>query len=342
MTSDPASPHSEGDDSPARPSTRSLTRRALLAGGALAAASTLITATAPEAQDGRRIVVWGSSSAASYLGDEPRGFRTLHLHREVARLLGTTGINRAMSRADSTEVLIRRSEATGIDLDLGFRGFDGVLPTSGEIVLTARDGRVPITNQPIPGTLAGLPVTASGIWGSDRLVRLRRLEPGEPVDLHAESDGTWRTALEQHHRGDVHVLWMGKNNVLDLSQVLEDTRRAAAVEPERTIVMGHWKTWMNRPGTEKSEPIDQLNRAYAEEYGPRFFDTARHLLDPQMWRLPEIADKGIGQSDVDQERVALGLPPKSLIAHDHAHLNAYGLVILSQALAQQIRGLGMA
>ena len=127
-------PHAAGR--PQRPAALSSTaaghgpsRRAVLAATAAALTVSAAGAAATQASAAERpLVLWGSSSAASYASAITDGFRVVHLDTELARLLGTTVTSEATPAARSPEILMARSEKAAARLDFRYMGAAGMLP----------------------------------------------------------------------------------------------------------------------------------------------------------------------------------------------------------------------
>lgn len=336
-------------------SARRVSRRALLAAAAIGTVGTAAAGTraarattvepAPEASPdsaSRPIVLWGSSSASSYASALTDDFRVVRLDTELTSLLDVPASSQALPAAKSPETLLSRSEKAGLDLDFSYLGAGGVLPGSGRLVLSTLDKRTPNSGALIPGSIAGVPCTIRAIWGRQRKVLVERDEPGRPVEVGYGRRGRWTTSLEARHRGSTHLLWMGKNNIQDVDRVLADTRAAYDVEPETTLVMGHWKTNRDRPGTATHDAVDRVNRGYASAFGDRWIDIHRHLSDPRWWDLPELRHVGIGRSDEDRRRLGEGVTPRTIMADDGVHLNRFGYLIVAHALAEHLRSISFA
>lgn len=316
-----------------------LSRRSLLRSGALlAAAGSVGGALAPLGSrpgPAREFVLWGSSSAASALArDRPPGFPEVRIDVLLSRLLEVPGTSRAVSGDVSSQTLALRSREHPYRVLLGRGG----LPAHGTVVVPTADGRAPSALVAEPGTVAGVGCTIRGVRGREGVVALHRVVPGAALAPGTGPQSWWRTALQEAHRGQVHLVWTGKNNIAEHWQVLADTRAIWAVEPERTVVMGHWHTWRDRRGTARWEQVRAVNAAYRHEYGQRFYDTMADLRDPRLWALPALRPHRIGSSAEDRRWLAQGLPPRSVVAADRAHLNALGNTVLAHGLARFLTG----
>lgn len=287
-------------------------------------------------------VLWGSSSADSVGAGEPGTVRAITLHDELTAL-GIPTVRHAFGGWKSPEILAIRSKSHPFKPNYFFGGANGELPGSGSIVVPTTDGIAPQTvTGPLPGTVAGERVDLQLVQLRSRKIRLMRVNPGSPIRVGASDEGYWRTTWEDLERGKIHVLWMGKNNSSDVQRVINDTRAAYDVEPDRTIVMGHWYTWFDRVGTESYSNVTSINDSYKSAYGEKYFDTMSALWDTQWWDLPEIQLLNLPENADNASRRDLGLPPLPFIAADTIHLNSYGYLVIAHALHAMMRSLGWA
>lgn len=321
--------------------TTTLDRRRLLIGAAASAAAgalgpVMIGALAP-----RGAVIWGSSSASSHRGREPEGRRSITIHGELTAL-GVPTVEHGYGGWQSPEILAVRSASHPLLPDFSAAAHDQLVSDSPEMVVPAADGITPsVPSAFIPGSIDGAPVGMSAAEGRSGSLLLRRLGSEVPEAVRTVSGGAWVTDLEQRHRDDVHVLWMGLNNREDTRRVIEDTRAAFEVAPDATLVMTHWRSFWNRRGSEASAQIQRINEAYRTEYGERCLDTDAVLWDEHWWSLPEIAELELGSRKDGPERRAQGLAPRPFVAEDTLHLNAYGNLVLAHALHERMESLGL-
>ncbi|MFI7581334.1 hypothetical protein [Kocuria kalidii] len=315
-------------------------RRSFVVAGLVLTASGALGGALSAPPAGRRpFVLWGSSSAASALHrDRPPGFPAVRIDDLLSQLLGTPGTSRAVGGDTSSQTLAMRSHDHPYLLRLGSGDGPGRLPARGTVLVRTADGRVPSARLPLPGTVAGIPCTIRAAAARGDAVVLRREVPGAELEPAPGAVSPWHTALEERHRGDVHLLWTGKNNIEDPERVLADTRAAWAVEPTTSVVMGHWHTGADRPGTAGREQACDVNAAYRKEYGGRYYDTMAALCDPGLWSLPALRPHRIGASEADRRWLARGLPPRSLVAGDRRHLNALGNTVVAHGLHRFLTG----
>lgn len=317
-----------------------VSRRSFVLSGLVLAASGAFGGALAEPSSGRRpFVLWGSSSAASALHlDRPQGFPAVRIDDLLSQLLESRGTSRAVSGDRSWQTLSMRSGAHPYLPRLGSGYGVGLIPAHGSLVVPTVDGRVPSAHLEIPGTVSGLPCTIQAVGRDEGEVLLRRTVPGAALEVAPAHTARWRTALEEEHRGHVHLLWTGKNNIEDPDGVLSDTRAAWRVEPDGSVVMGHWHTAADRPGAAGWEQVRGVNAALRAEYGDRFYDTMADLRDPALWSLPGLRPHRIGSSAADRRWLELGLPPRSVVAADRRHLNALGNTIVAHGLHRHLTG----
>lgn len=319
-----------------------LDRRRLLIG---ATASTALGALGPLSSGSiaapRGAVIWGSSSASSHRANEPEGERSISIHDELTAL-GVPAVEHGYGGWQSPEILAVRSAAHPLRPDFSAADQDQLASGSPELVVPASDGITPsVPSAFIPGSIDGVPVGMSAAEGRPGSLLLRGLGSEAPEAMRTASSGAWVTDLEERYRDSIHVLWMGLNNREDTQRVIEDTRAAYAVAPDSTLVMTHWRSFWNRRGTEDSEEIERINRAYHTDYGDHCLDTVDALWDPRWWSLPEIASLELPSREDNAERSAQGLAPRPLVAEDTLHVNAYGNLILAHALHERMGDLGL-
>ena len=327
-------------------SAHSMSRRSLLAGGALAATSVLLAgtpATAASQPIPREFVLWGSSSANSGLAEQypdgPRGDRpVIRIENVLSPLLGAAGHVPAVGGDRSHQTLSMRSAAHPYKPNFGYNSGSGALPSRGQIIVNTHDGRVPNWRKTIPGTISGVPCSLRADRYRHRKLLISRTDVGEELHVGTGPGSCWHTGLEATHRGKVHLIWTGKNNIDDPAGVLADTRACFAVEPSTSVVMAHWHTYHDRAGTVGWDRVRTVNDAYRTEYGSRYHDVMADLTDPEMWNLDELTAYRIGTSPEDRAWLAMGLPPRSVVGSDLTHLNALGNTIIAHGLHRFLTG----
>lgn len=334
-------------------------RRTLLGAGTLAGLLALTTspvsaaetlpgaATASTTSAG--FVLWGSSSANSGLSDQyprtadnPKGARgtlpVVRLETALSALLGVPGYEQGVGGDYSYQTLSLRSAAHPYKPNFSYLGQAWKLPAQGRVILNTVDGRIPNWREQYPGTINGVPVTIQAVRNRNRKVSIVRQDVGEEVFVGAGSDSYWHTSLEELHRGRVHLLWTGKNNIGSYDQVMADTRTCFDVEPATSVVMGHWHAYNDRKGTANYDRLRRVNAGYQATFGTRYFDAMAALTDPSLWAAPGVAEWKVGTSAKDKEWMSMGLPPYSLVGTDNMHLNAVGNQVIAHGLARFLTG----
>lgn len=330
------------------PLTTGLTRRSLLGAGALAGLTAGLTATPAHAGDlisaptpvpKPDIVMWGSSSAAGGWPHQfPDGYRRSTIHETLTGLLGVDVTTEGIGGDVSWQTKRLRSYNHPYKPNFYYIGQSGNLQSQGGIILNVNDGFIPNFRKPVPGTVLGVPCTIEGVRNRSKKVRIQRLTPGNEIKVGTGGGSYWRTGLEAAHRGKVHLIWTGKNNVGAYDQVVNDTRIIYDVEPSTSVVMGHWFAYADRIGQANRARVQAVNDAYKATYGLRYFDAMASLLDRDLWAVEELAPFGIGTSAADKEWLAMGLPPRSIIATDNMHLNALGNTVIAHGLHRYLTG----
>lgn len=321
------------------------TRRSLIGAGALAGLSAGLVAPTAHAQDlpaepapttaGPDIAIWGSSSANNGLWyQHPAGFHPVKLTDALAQLLGVSVAGEGNGGEVSWQTKRRRCFNHPYKPNFYYIGQKGVLPAQGGVILNVTDGFAPHGRRLLPGTVLGVPCTITSVPGRSKKVRIDRVEPGREVTVGSGGGSYWRTGLEALHRGKVHLIWTGKNNVSSYDQVVNDTRIIFDVEPDTSVVMGHWFAYNDRIGQANRARVEKVNASYKATYGTRYFDAMAALLDPSLWSVPELAPFKIGSSTADKDWMAMGLPPRSIIGTDNMHLTALGNTVIAHGLAR--------
>lgn len=316
----PAAPSAPPAPAPAAPAAPSGT------GLGSAAARALFTPRAGV----RDLALWGSSSMSSTRGDEstPLPIR-IHQHLVLATSPGTVHPHGVGATWSQHAVLMRGLDtpvaapqgapdpATGavvVSLDSG-------LPPRGPIEFPARIGDV-------PGTLG----KAEGAW---------LFTPEDPAA--AVREGTLVSALAERVAGARQVLWMGKNNITQVDQVLEDTHRmweATATPEEDTLVLGQWATPNDPVASATGDALAQVNAAQAERYGAHFVDLQSLFTSEEGLGCAPLAPLRLFEQGSTQDAIAQGVAPPLLVARDSIHLNGWGNLAVGWALIRRMRVLG--
>ena len=225
----PASPSAPMEPAPAVPGTEA--SRALLGG-----------TTQP-----RPITLWGSSSMSSEGGAEATPL-PIRIHEHLALAAAPAVVHPfGVGATQSAHALLMR----GLDephvtpqAPVG----DGAVAVQLDSALPARG---PLRCR---GEVDGVVGTLDATSGSWRFVA---------DDASAAlGPGTFRSALSQVAADARQVLWLGKNNILDTSAVLDHTQRmwdAAARPEDDTLVLGHWPTANDPTGSATGDALTEVN-----------------------------------------------------------------------------------
>ena len=281
----------------------------------------------PEAA--RPISLWGSSSMSSEGGQEstPVPIRihdhlTLAAHPAVVHAFGvgaTTSRHTVLMRGLDTPVA---SPASSPD------------PGTGAVEVTLDSGLAPAGPIRVPGTIGAVAGELDG--SSGRWI----FTPSDPTQqVEAE---TFTSALAETARGSRQVLWMGKNNILDVEGVLEDTQRMwdATDDPEHdTLVLGQWPTEHDPVGSATANALAAVNAEQRSRYGAHFLDLGALLTQQEGLGCSPLAPLDVLAQGSTQESLALEVVPPILVASDAIHLNGWGNLAVNWAIIHRMREL---
>ena len=284
---------------------------------------------APE-RDARPLTLWGSSSMSSEGGAAatPVAVR-IHEHLALAAAPAVVhGYGVGATRSPHT-LLMRGLDAPLLEL----RGDPA--PVTGAVPVTLDSGLAPAGPLRIPGDLDGAPGVLDGTGGSWEFV------PDDPV--RPSTGGVFRSALARIAEDSRQVLWMGKNNILDVDGVLEDTQRMweAAADPARdTLVLGQWPTPDDPVGSPTAEAVAAVNQEQQRRYGHHFLDLGGLLTSEDGLRCPPLAPLQLLDQATTHEALAQQIVPAGLRAPDDIHLNGWGNLAVSWAIIRRMQELG--
>lgn len=281
------------------------------------------------APDPRPLTLWGSSSMSSEGGSAatPVAVR-IHEHLALAAAPSVVhGYGVGATRSRHT-LLMRGLDAPRLrplaepDAGTGARAvaLDSGLSPAGPI-------RVPGDVDGVPGVLDG----TGGTW---------IFRPDGTGSFPAQ--GVFRSALAGVAEGSRQVLWMGKNNILDVTGVLEDTQRmwdAAADPAQDTLVLGQWPTPDDPVGSATAEAVAEVNQEQQHRYGEHFLDLGALLTSEEGLSCPPLAPLRLLEQASTQDALALQITPASLRAPDDIHLNGWGNLAVTWAIVRRMREL---
>ena len=210
---------------------------------------------------------------------------------------------------------------------------DGAEPASADGSVPVRvDGLGPCLGFQLPGELAGVAGLLSATW--EEWV----FTPTNPADRVVS--GTFSSRLREQVTGMRHVVWTGKNNILQRETVLADVHEIFDDAPEDTLVLGHWCTPNDPAGSDTGEAVAAVNDAQREAYGDRFVDMGAALRDPDALQRPVLRPLRLMEQQATHEALERGVVPPALIADDDVHLNGWGNLLVLDVLVGRLRELG--
>lgn len=279
--------------------------------------------------EARALTLWGSSSMSSEGGAAATPL-AVRIHEHLALAAAPAVVHAyGVGATRSKHTLLMR----GLDTpQLHILG--GPAAGTGQVPVSLDSGLSPVGTLRVPGDLAGAPGVLDGSGGSWGFL------PDDPTG--PLTDGAFRSALGTVAQGSRQVLWMGKNNILDISGVLEDTQRMwdAAADPARdTLVLGQWPTPHDPVGSETAEAVAAVNEEQQRRYGDHFLDLGGLLTSEAGLSCPPLAPLRLLEQATTQDALAQGIVPASLRAPDDIHLNGWGNLAVSWAIVRRMREL---
>lgn len=283
----------------------------------------------PEA---RAMTLWGSSSMSSEGGDEATPL-PIRIHEHLALSVAPAPVHCfGVGATRSAHTLLMR----GLETPRLIPG--GGLPESSEgsarVPVTLETGLAPAGPLRIPGAVDGTPGVldgSSGTWyfTADDASR-------GPVE------GVFTSALAEVAATSRQVLWVGKNNILDVGEVLDDTQRMwdAAETPEQdSLVLGQWCTEADARGSATGDAVAAVTAEQARRYGDHFLDLQALLTGEEGLRCTPLASLALLEQGSTQEALARAVVPPSLVAADGIHLNGWGNLAVCWAIVRRLREL---
>ncbi|MFC7464043.1 hypothetical protein [Brachybacterium sp. GCM10030252] len=277
----------------------------------------------------RPLTLWGSSSMSSERGYEGTPL-TVRIHEHLALAAAPASVHCfGVGATRSPHTLLMR----GLDTPrLACVGSPEA--GTGRVRAELDSGLAPAGPLRIPGTVDGVPGELDGSSGTWFFTPE---DPASPV-----ADGVFTSSLAEVAAGSRQVLWMGKNNILDVDGVLEDTQRMwdAADDPEHdTLVLGQWPTAYDPVGSDTAEAVLAVNEEQQRRYGDHFLDLATLLTSAEGLCCPPLAPLSLLEQAGTQGALEMHVAPPELRAPDGIHLNGWGNLAVSWAILQRMREL---
>lgn len=280
-------------------------------------------------RDARPLTLWGSSSMSSEGGAAATPV-AVRIHEHLALAAAPAVVHGyGVGATRSAHTLLMR----GLDTPT-LRIVGAPESGTGAVPVDLDSGLSPHGRLRIPGTAGKVPGMLDGSSGSWVFV---------PDDAARPlADGPFHSALARVAEDSRQVLWMGKNNILDVSGVLEDTQRmwdAAADPAADTLVLGQWPTPYDAIGSPTAEAVAAVNQEQQRRYGDHFLDLAGLLTSEDGLRCPPLQGLHLLEQAATQEALAQEIVPAGLRAPDDIHLNGWGNLAVSWAIVRRMREL---
>ncbi len=151
--------------------------------------------------------------------------------------------------------------------------------------------------------------------------------------------GTFTSDLVKVAEGARHLVWMGKNNIMNVDQVLEDTHTMWKAAPDDTLVMGHWPTIHDAIGSPAERAMQKVNTELAKRYKERFLDVRAALASEDGLQQRPVAPLRLMEQADTHLALDQGVVPPGLVASDEIHLNGWGNLAVSAAIVRRMREL---
>lgn len=269
------------------------------------------------------LALWGSSSMRDGMPDQGTPLPVRFADRLVP--LFPTVLQRAVGGTVTGHCLLER----GLRDAAVTVATDSRAPRSGGVPVSV-EGLGPCLGFRLPGVLEGVDGVLSATWEQWTFT------PEDPdADLRS---GTFRSTLPAQLADLHHVLWIGKNNILDVDQVLADVEELYDDAP--SLVLGQWSTPNDPTGSDTGKAVAAVNAAQQEAYGERFLDLGGALRDPDVLQRPVVAALRIMEQGGTHDALARGTTPPLLVAADEVHLNGWGNLLVLDLMVERLRGLG--
>lgn len=290
---------------------------------------------------GPSLALWGSSSFEGAQADQgvPAGVNA-RIDALLSSYLGVPVLNFGRGGETSTEINARRGTPQSM-YKLVFPG--DMIPASGsvEVTLTSDSNVSWGSTAYVPGYVGGvagvLTAASSGSYVFTRMV------PGDAIYAPTNTPACWfHSYQEMISRSSYHVIQVGRNNLGATEQIRQDTEHAFALAPERTLVMGHFRSRGDAADSDRAKNTEAYNAWAAEKYGNLFVNPETYLRETtkESWlRYGALSGSGVWASDADHKAYAEGKIPPSLFSSDGLHLNGWGYIALAQMFYYKLTGL---
>lgn len=287
--------------------------------------------------DSRPMTLWGSSSMSSEGGAEATPL-PVRIHEHLALSASPAPVHAfGVGATRSAHTLLLR----GLDTPRLVVAADPEAGSS-RVEVTLDSGLAPSGPIQVPGTVGGIVGMLDGSSGTWYFT------PDDPAEVAADhpaaavSGGIFTSSLAEVAASSRQVLWIGKNNILDVAGVLHDVQRMwdAAETPEAdSLVLGHWCTEHDPHGSATGDAVAAVNTEQAGRYGDHFLDLQQLLTSEEGLHCSPLAPLQLLAQGATQDALDRGVVPPLLIASDGIHLNGWGNLAVSWAIVRRMREL---
>lgn len=292
---------------------------------------------------GPSVALWGSSSFEGAQAEQgvPAGFDAT-ISSLLSGYLKAPVLNFGRGGETSSMINARRGDAHH-RYRLVFP--EDRIPASGSVPVTlAKDSTVEWGSVvQVPGFVGAVPGILSAGEAEGSYI-FTRVQAGEEIYAPATTPATAFTSYQEMiSRSCFHVIQIGRNNLHEPEAIKQDTQRAFDLAPERTLILGHFRSRDDAADSPRAKQVVSYNTWAAETFGDRFMNPETFLRDytQESWlRYGALSGSGVWSSDEDREAYDQGKIPPSLYASDGLHLNGWGYVALAQLLYYRLTGLG--
>lgn len=270
------------------------------------------------------LALWGSSSMNS------EGAPTARLADLLQLTMCTRPVRNFSLGAthSSHSALARGARTPRVTLPDGYRGGRVRVTLSPDVNRSA----YPQDALRIPGTIGG---TLRGVLSGDGSTWWFESTGGSGGSGAFVSD--WRDAT----RSARHILWVGKNNIVDRGTVISDidAMTRLARDPSRdNLVLGNWLRTEDPPGSDTRAAVNAVNNHLRSTYGRAFLDVQQLLTSPDSLSSHPVAGLHLMDDPGVRADLRQGWIPQRLMA-DRYHLDRVGNTIVFAAIVARMQEL---
>lgn len=252
----------------------------------------------------------------------------------VEPALGVTCTNLGRAGYGSTDIAVRQG---GITLKLSLK--NNQIPASGDTeatVIYPTDGFSPYVDTEFGGTINGIDCVLRHDVNTNAWT-LTRTSTGSVINIPNSVE--FIHAAPKLFENQVQILWMGRNNVgpSNFHDVVTRNMQGCVerLRPynKRYVVVSVTNASYEPIGTQNYDAIINLNAAFAEKYGERYFDLRKYLIEKGL------SDAGITPTEADLVAISEDRIPPSIM-NDAVHPNEIGYEVVGNAILNFIKNKG--